>query len=230
MLDELTPDERAERIESLFNGGPLGRGKKAVAEEFGITPQAITGWVKSGTLLDVNKWRLTTAAGLPIEYLIFRDWEAAAAARGVSANDAEWTDIRDARRTVGMGQGQELSDEYVEARNLKFRADSLQRKGLKADKLEVWYAKGDSMLPRIRAGDAVMFNLTETSPQDGHIYVVFWRGEYYAKRAEVLDDCVYFKADNREGDHQWRRPKWKDSPKDPIQVIGRVCWIGSWEG
>ena len=34
--------------------------------------------------------------------------------------------------------------------------------------------------------------------------------EYYVKRALLLDDAVYFTADNADGDHGWKRPKRMD--------------------
>jgi phage repressor protein C with HTH and peptisase S24 domain len=112
---------------------------------------------------------------------------------------------------------------------LKFRAASFKRKGLHPDKVAVFYGKGESMLPRIRPGDAILFDTADTKPVDGAIYVILWRGEYYAKRALLLDDSVYFTTDNPSGDHQWNKPKRMDAKRESIQVIGRVRWIGSWE-
>jgi hypothetical protein len=54
--------------------------------------------------------------------------------------------------------------------------------------------------------------------------------EYQVKRCEIIDDIVYFRADNPAGDHNWAKPKRMDNKRHPIQVIDRVRWIGSWEG
>lgn len=142
--------------------------------------------------------------------------------------DVEWADILASSQQVSLGDGAE-AQEYAETHRLKFRADSLARQGLHADKLVVYYAKGDSMEPRIRRGDAILFDTSDTRPADGVIYVIEWRGELYAKRANIIDGTIYFESDNTAGDHSWRKPRRTDDPKQPIHVLGRVRWIGSWE-
>lgn len=136
-------------------------------------------------------------------------------------------------QAVGLSEGEE-AQEYAETHRLKFRADSLARKRLKPDNLAVFYGKGDSMEPRIHSGDAVLFDRGDTRPRDGHLFVIMVPGaateSYGVKRCEILDDLVLFKADNPNGDHGWKKPRRMDDPKRPIKIIGRVRWIGSWEG
>lgn len=139
-----------------------------------------------------------------------------------------WADIQGYAQAVGLGKGAE-AQEYAETHKLKFRAESLSRKGLRPAGLAVMYGQGDSMVPRIHPGDAVLFDTGDTRPRDGAIFVIQWKGEIYAKRAMVLEDAVYFAADNPAGDHNWRKPKRMDAKRDPIHILGRVRWIGSWE-
>ena len=141
----------------------------------------------------------------------------------------DWADVRGYAQAVGLGKGAQ-AQEYAETHKLKFKADSLRRKRLNPEKLSVMYGQGDSMEPRIRSGDAVLFDESDTTPRDGAIFIVLWKGEYYAKRCETLDDLIYFKSDHADGDHHWKKPKRMDASRDPIQIIGRVRWIGSWEG
>lgn len=149
------------------------------------------------------------------------------------ARAEDWTDIRGYAMAVGLGQGREAI-EYEETHNLKFRADSLARKRLRADKLAVLYGKGDSMLPRIREGDAILFDTSDTRPSDGGLFVIALEGsgsiEYNVKRCEIVDDMVFFRADNPTGDHNWRSARAMGNKKHPITIVGRVRWIGSWEG
>ncbi|MBH1623858.1 helix-turn-helix transcriptional regulator [Stenotrophomonas maltophilia] len=152
---------------------------------------------------------------------------------GPPTDSGDWADIKGYAQAMGLGGGPE-AQEYAETHRLKFRAESLARKRLRPDALAVMYGRGDSMEPRIHSGDAVLFDTTDTRPRDGHLYVIMVDGggaakEYQVKRCEVIDDLVFFKADNPRGDHNWRKPKRMDSPRHPIQVIGRVRWIGSWE-
>ena len=148
-------------------------------------------------------------------------------------SDGDWADIQGYAQAMGLGGGPE-AQEYAETHKLKFRAESLARKRLRPNALAVMYGRGDSMEPRIHSGDAILFDTSDTRPRDGHMYVVMVDGggaakEYQVKRCEIIDDLVFFKSDNPRGDHNWKKPKRMDSPRHPIEIIGRVRWIGSWE-
>jgi phage repressor protein C with HTH and peptisase S24 domain len=147
-------------------------------------------------------------------------------------SEGDWDDVKGYSQAVGLGGGPEAS-EYAETHKLKFKASSLARKRLRANALAVMYGSGDSMYPRIHSGDAILFDTSDTRPRDGALFVILVPGahnnEYQVKRCEQLDDIVYFKADNPTGDHNWKKAKRMDDKRHPIQIIGRVRWIGSWE-
>lgn len=149
--------------------------------------------------------------------------------RGVTTTaDAGWEDVLGYGQAIGLGRGAEAQD-YAETHKLKFKSSSLLKKRLNPTNLAVMYGDGDSMEPRIHPGDAILFDTSDTTPRDDCIFVILWKGEYFAKRCEILDGMVFFKADNPAGDHAWRKSKRMDAKNDPIQIIGRVRWIGSWE-
>lgn len=154
------------------------------------------------------------------------------AASAPSANEPAWEDVLGFAQAVGLGGGEEAA-EYAETHKLKFRADSLARKRLTPGRLAVVYGKGDSMLPRIHAGDAILFDTGDVHPQDERLYVVMAQGvagsEYSVKRCRHFGEDVYFDALNPSGDHNWRKPRRVDDKRHPITIIGRVRWIGSWE-
>lgn len=207
----------AARIRKAIKDLPLS--KAEVAERLGVTPQAITGWETKGRIGKQSLAGLANLTGLPLQHFL----------GGAAANnESDWADITGYAQGVGLGKGTE-AQEYAETHKLKFRADSLHRKRLNPHKLHVMYGDGDSMQPRVSKGDAILFDESDKSPRDGKLFVIEWRGEIYVKRCEVIDDLVYFRADNPAGDHQWKKPKRVDSARDPISVIGRVRWIGSWE-
>lgn len=143
-----------------------------------------------------------------------------------------WDDLLAYSQAAGLSDGEE-AQEYAETHKLKFRSESLSRKRLNPRNLAVMYGKGDSMEPRIHSGDAVLFDQADTRPVDGGIFVILVPGagaeSYSVKRCELIDDMVFFKADNPKGDHGWRKPKRMDDKRHPIKIIGRVRWIGSWE-
>lgn len=151
----------------------------------------------------------------------------------VEYEDAEWANVMGFAQAVGLGEGQE-AQEYAETHKLKFRSDSLARKRLNPAKLGVMYGKGDSMLPRIRPGDAILFDTSDTRPADECLFLILVQGlagdGYSVKRCRMIGDLVVFEALNPEGEHTWRKPRRMDDPAYPIKIIGRVRWIGSWEG
>lgn len=151
--------------------------------------------------------------------------------RADAAYEPGWTSVKGYAQAVGLGAGAD-AQEYAETHKLKFRAESLARKRLNPEKLAVMYGKGDSMLPRVRPGDAVLFDQSDRIPKDGRLYVIMVNGgtaEYQVKRCMDLDGSIYFVADNPAGDHGWIKPRRMDDKRHPIEVVGRVRWIGSWE-
>lgn len=209
-----------------------GVDRKDLAKSAGIAYSTLAdleaGRSKSTTALHKIARRL----GLRIEWLEYGKGPKRAAP--APAADVEWADVQGFAQAVGLGTGPE-AQEYAETHRLKFRADSLARKRLDPSKLAVMYGAGDSMLPRILPGDAILFDTSDTRPRDGHLYVILVpgvgaAGEYQVKRCEILDDVVYFRADNPEGDHEWRKARRMDHMHHPITIVGRVRWIGSWEG
>jgi phage repressor protein C with HTH and peptisase S24 domain len=153
--------------------------------------------------------------------------------RDALGTDPEWSNVRGYSQAAGLGAAGAEAEEYAESHKLKFKASSLQRKRLQPDNLAIFYGKGDSMLPRIHDGDAIMFDTADIKPRDGTLYVIQVHGaanpEYQVKRALLLDDDVFFVADNPAGDHSWVKPRRMDAKRGRIAVIGRVRWIGSWE-
>jgi len=225
MLDEdEKPDgdmEMAARLREVIAGIPLT--KADIAERLGVTAQAITGWETKGRIAKKNLAALSALAGRAPEYLL---------SGAVGETDADWPDVTGYAQAVGLGDGVE-AEEYAQTHKLKFRASSLSRKGLSRQHLAVVYGRGDSMMPRIRAGDAILFDTSDTRPRDETLFVVQTHGiaggEYSVKRCRHFGDDVYFDALNPEGDHAWRKPRRMDDPRHPITIVGRVRWIGSWE-
>lgn len=147
--------------------------------------------------------------------------------------EPDYDDITGFSQAVGLGAESEIV-EYEETHKLKFRSDSLGRKKLRAPYLRVVYGKGDSMLPRIKTGDAILFDESDRAPRDGKIYIVCYPARTggtacSAKQCMELDGIIYFQSLNNDGDHDWKKPRRMDDPKRRIEVMGRVRWIGSWE-
>ncbi|HHA2661887.1 XRE family transcriptional regulator [Stenotrophomonas maltophilia] len=210
-----------------------GIGRAELAKMTGIGYSTLSELERGGMQTSTKLHVIADALGVSVRWLeTGKGPKAAGAAAG--SDDSDWADISGYAQAIGLGGGPE-AQEYAETHKLKFRAESLARKRLRPNALAVMYGKGDSMEPRIHSGDAILFDTSDTNPRDGQMYVIMVDGggaakEYHVKRCEVIDDLVFFKADNPRGDHNWRKPKRLDNPRHPIQVVGRVRWIGSWEG
>ncbi|MDC7805556.1 S24 family peptidase [Luteimonas sp BLCC-B24] len=177
--------------------------------------------------------KLSKALGVERDWLQYGRGPMRAVEPAVEVEDDGHVGILGFAQAAGLSDGEEAL-EYAETHRLKFRAESLARKRLAPRDLAVMYGKGDSMEPRIHDGDAILFDRADIRPRDGHLYVILVPGvgaeSYSVKRCEVIDDLVFFRADNPRGDHGWRKPRRVDDVKHPIKIIGRVRWIGSWEG
>lgn len=197
-------------------------GQSELARKMNASPQRVNNWEARG--ISQEGANLAQASlGISSTWVLSGQGEMMVA--GV-ADDQDWSDIQGAAQSAALGDGS-LPDEYAETHKLKFRASSLRRKGLRPDALQVYYGAGDSMEPRIRDGDAIMFDTSDTRVVDGRIYVIRYEGHVYAKRLQVHDDLVFIESDNAT-DPKWRRPVLV-RPGDDFEVVGRVRWLGSWE-
>lgn len=143
---------------------------------------------------------------------------------------SEWRDVMGYRVAASLGNG-ERADEYAETHKLKFRAYSLQRQGLHPSKLGICYGRGDSMLPRIHDGDAILFDTSDVHPlKDGRLYVIDLGDTegLVAKRVTEIGGAWYMEALNTSADG-WAKPRRLNLAGNGGRVIGRVRWIGSWE-
>ncbi len=129
--------------------------------------------------------------------------------------------------SLALGDGF-TPDDYAESHRLLFRKSSLRGKGLLGRQLEVYYGRGDSMEPRIHDGDAMLVDRGDTTAKDGQVFVLEGPGGALAKRLTKIDGRWFFESDNKT-DPKWRKPVPLDG-KETYTIVGKVRWIGSWEG
>lgn len=144
-----------------------------------------------------------------------------------AATDEEvWPEVTAYDQGASLGDGITAED-WQETHKLKFRAASLRKQGLNAATCAVYYGRGDSMEPRIRDGDAILFNTEETDLVDDKIFMIRYDGHEYAKRMMKLGSEWFMVSENKD-DPKWRKPRPVE-PHKHFEVLGRVRWIGSWE-
>lgn len=133
--------------------------------------------------------------------------------------------VWDARAAAGNGS---VNEEGVGPKgSILFRERSLGKKGISAGSSHVCYVQGDSMTPRLRDGDAVLFDTKDTTVRPGKVYVVRRSDEVFIKRLFPEGARIRVSSDNK-SDPQWQ--DWFVEADDPdFEIIGRVRWVGSWE-
>ncbi len=141
-------------------------------------------------------------------------------------DDEEWPYVVAHRQPASLGDGAE-PDEWAETHKLKFRSESLERKRLNPKRLGICYGAGDSMLPRIRNGDAILFDRSDIEPRDGLLYVITYEGKLFAKQLSLIGGRWFIESLNKE-QRKYAKPQLIDEHKG-FEVHGRVRWIGSWE-
>lgn len=112
--------------------------------------------------------------------------------------------------------------------SLLFRTASLRRARVSPRAAAAMYVDGDSMLPRLRHGDTVVYDRSDVELRDGRMFVVSRAGDEFVKRMRHYDGRWWMSSDNR-SDPTWSQDRPVSLEHDEFRVLGRVRWIGSWE-
>lgn len=202
-----------------------GAKQEDLADVAGVSKQAVSKIENGGTLKPAMSTMEPIARflGVTVRWLV--DGKQPKHPEDIVAEEG-WADIIGVRQAAALGEGAVI-DEYAETHKLKFRAESLRRKRLRPDRLAVLYGKGESMLPTIKNGDAILFDTSDIEPRDDKIYVISYEGALMAKRLIEIGGNWHIQSDNRD-DPKWRKPVPVDETKQ-FAIHGRVRWIGSWE-
>lgn len=199
--------------------------QKQLADAVGVKPPSVNGWLseKSKFLRGENLLKAAQVLGVSDAWLA-----TGKGSRLPGDKDGEpgWLPIEATVQGVALGAGV-VPDEYAETHKLMFRSSSLARKGLKQNALRVHYGRGESMLPTIKDGAAMLIDTSDSSIKDGKIYWVRHEGLHFVKRLHKLGGTVLIESDNK-ADPESRKPVLV-KPEDDFEVIGRVRWIASWE-
>ena len=202
---------------------PKARGlsRRRLGQIAGLSETAISDFEHGRSKRSLSIYHLAKALNLRVEFA-----ETGKGPKYLAADADEWADVTAYDQGISAGDGA-TPDEYAAAGKLKFKRTSLQRKGLHARRLEIYYARGDSMEPRIHDGDALLIDRDDITPRDGNIYAVKYAGHDYVKRLHQYGQQWFLVSENG-ADPKWRKPVPLE-PGEDFAVLGRVRWIGSWE-
>lgn len=199
--------------------------QEGLAKIGGVSKQAISKIESGATLEPASSTLEPIARHLSVNTRWLTDGRGPKTGSG-SADDDSWSDINGVLQGVSLGDGVE-PEEYAETHKLKFRAESLRRKHLRAENLAVIYGRGDSMQPTICDGDAIMLDMSDRDPKDGKLFVISIGKEVYAKRLVELGGQWFIDSDNKD-DPKWRKPQPVDGARG-FEIHGRVRWVARWE-
>lgn len=122
---------------------------------------------------------------------------------------------------------EEVSDGFA------FRTEWIQRKGYRADALEVIRAAGDSMLPIVRDGDILLIDRSQTrlSPTRPATYVIAYAHEISVKMLYYLPEEQRIILSSTNPDKNRFPDKTlafdeQNQEDQTFRVIGRVVWHG----
>lgn len=180
MLDS---DSLSHRIREAIDGS--GKSRAEIAEQCGVTPQAVNGWLTTGRISKLKIARLASVTGLPLEFFMPTDVPAVAPPAPALRPIVEWSDVGDldpnehvvvprlemylsAGSAAGMAQEEPASMPVGQA----FRADYVRRRGWSPRTHYSMLVKGSSMEPTIPDGASVVIDISDRNVRSGLIYAV----------------------------------------------------------
>ncbi len=95
--------------------------------------------------------------------------------------------------------------------------------GASVHQTEIIFATGDSMMPEIKDGDALMVDMSKREVIDGQIYIIRYDGQLMCKRLQKIPPCsVKVVSDNPKYDAYYI--VFSEDNQIDFEVIGRVLW------
>lgn len=129
-----------------------------------------------------------------------------------------------AKAAAGLGH----ENPHVESlATLAFKRDWLRAKGVKAEKLIVIYADGDSMWPTINDHDVLLLDTSKTDPIDGQVFVLTStdKGSIVKRLVKTPLGGWILRSDNDDCD-DYADIVLARSELNEHRIIGKVIWRG----
>jgi phage repressor protein C with HTH and peptisase S24 domain len=182
----LENDEMAAAIRVAVEGS--GRTQKEIADAFGVTEQAVSGWLRTGKVDKRKLPRLALLTGKPLSHFgmgIEADSISSPATAG------NYVRVEQLEAAAGMGEGIDNPDFPEVIRAIDFEPGYIRSiAGFipAPGRLRLITGSGDSMLPTIQPGDSVVVDTGITSFDGDGIYLINMGNGHQIKR--LLDRGV----------------------------------------
>lgn len=211
------PFMNATRLQHALDSA--GITKAELARRMDLTPQAVQGWFKKGTINADNLKQLAAITRRSMEWLLDESPLAAEPPADYRVDDDKYALIPRYDVQAGAGQARDNGHEEVSGRHA-YRRDWLERKGLTPATCAVIEARGDSMLPTISDGDVVLINLQAKRVINGGVYAFRAdEGPRLKRLFKQLDGRVRVASDNAD---KINFPDEFLTPGMEAEIIGQV--------
>ena len=210
-----------ERLHEAVNQRYSGTWAK-LARDTGLKPQSIQA-IKGGAEPKISTLELITRA---LE--VSSDWLLTGKSSMHATGNEGFAPIpaHDWGAEAGPGLGFSDAAEFAAEKSLMFSRAWLRRKGLVEQELMVIGVRGDSMMPELEDGDAVLIDKRPVERPNQ-------RGIYFLRTHDGLN-LKRVRVDRRSGDCYLMssNPVYRDLiySQEDIEILGLVVWRGTWVG
>lgn len=208
----------AERIATALDQS--SKTQAELARYVGVTEGAVTQWMSGGvkSLRATSALKISDFLGVSQQWLTTGRGPMRPASGGQPSEPGpEFAPVARVLLKVSAGVTG-FRVEHMEGNGppVFFRADWINARGYKADKLMALKVSGESMEPGLWDGDLVVINSADTQPTDGEVFVANYEGEVVIKRLERNAGEWWLTSDN---------PRFKPKKCDEhAELLGRVVY------
>lgn len=213
------------RLEQVLQDKNLQRNE--LAEMVGVSPQAVTNWIKRGQISPKSARIIGQKLGYSVNWLLGAEVEKQTTDVASIDDDVDYSDIHieielyDIKLSAGNGRIVEWvprkSDEP-----LLFREAWFKQKRLYPENCKAMYVRGHSMTPVLDNWDTVIVDTNDTDVVDGEIYALIYRNNFYIKQVVRTGKGIQLISFNSEYDPI----DIDDNDLEDLQIIGRKVWRG----
>jgi transcriptional regulator with XRE-family HTH domain len=214
--------------QALKAAGWEEHGGMRLARTMSVAAPTVSQWVYGKVVPTADKaWKMAKLLGVPFGWLYFGEGTAAYST-GVrdQGHGTELVEVPVFNARAAAGNGLQ-NHETRQIGSLLFRPRSLVKRQIPLATTRVLYVHGDSMMPRLRDGDAVLFDTADNTPVDGKMFVVRWNELELIKRLR-FERCTWWLTSDNRSNPEWSQPRAVEIGHD-CAILGRVRWVGSWE-